>query len=125
MTKNVKQEFSEAKGEVMLWLGFLLAPVVWSINLETVYLLSEYGCATTRFDPIHIVSIVSLVLAAAGGLISYRNWQAAGARWKSTETGSLSRSRFLAILGMLNGVLFTLLIFAQWLPTLTGVPCDK
>jgi hypothetical protein len=31
----------------------------------------------------------------------------------------------MAILGMLTAALFTPLIFAQWRPTLLGVPCDK
>jgi hypothetical protein len=125
MTENTKQQFSEAKGEGMLWLGFLLPPVVWSVQLEAVYLLSGYGCSTGDFNPIHLISIIALALSITGGLISFRNWRVAGGSWKSAEAGSLSRSRFLAILGMLNGTLLTLVIFAQWLPTLTGVPCDK
>ena len=36
-----------------------------------------------------------------------------------------SRRRFMAMVGVMSGALFTLVIFAQWLPTLLGVPCDK
>ncbi len=108
-----------------LWTGFLLQPIAWSIQLQTVYLLSEYGCASNNFLPIHVVSVAALVLSVIGLFISWRNWQHAGAKWSSEEEGPVPRSRFLAIVSLLSGSILTLLIFAQWLPTLMGVPCDK
>jgi hypothetical protein len=64
---------------------------------------------------------VSLV----GGFVAWNNWQKAGATWPDTSGNSLSRSRFLAALGILSSMLFSALIFAQWLPTILGVPCGK
>jgi len=31
----------------------------------------------------------------------------------------------MSALGLLTGTLFSILIFAQWLPTILGVPCGK
>ncbi|HEY0426697.1 MAG TPA: hypothetical protein VGC76_02720 [Pyrinomonadaceae bacterium] len=125
MAAEVKKKFSEKSGQLRLWIGLLLPPLIWAAQLETVYLLSDYGCATANFLPIHIASAAALILSVSGGLISWHNWMKAGGEWKSEAAEPLARSRFLAILGVLTGALFSLVIFAQWLPTILGVPCDK
>jgi hypothetical protein len=125
MTTEAKRDFSEKGGQFWLWLGFLLPPIAWAVQLQTVYLLSEYGCGSGNFLPNHIASAGALILSVCGGLVSWRNWMKAGGEWKSEKAEPLARSRFMAILGVLSGALFTLIIFAQWLPTLLGVPCDK
>jgi protein-S-isoprenylcysteine O-methyltransferase Ste14 len=122
---KAEKEFSEKRGQFWLWLGFLLPPVVWIIQLQTVYLTSEYGCGSNNFQPNNIVSVLALMFSIIGGLISWWNWLDSGRKWKSEEAGTISRSRFMSILGMLTSGLFTLVIFAQWLPTLVGVPCQK
>lgn len=125
MATDTKKDFSEKRGQFWLWLGFLLPPTVWAIQLQTIYLLIEYGCTTENFSWIHIVSVASLALSIFGGLVSWHNWMKAGGEWKSEEAGATARSRFMAILGVLTAALFTVVIFAQWLPALLGVPCEK
>ena len=125
MTNDANREFSTTRGQFWLWLGFLLPPILWAIQLQTIYLTSGSGCKTGDFTANHLVSIFALLFSIAGGAISWRNWLEAGKGWKSESASSVDRSRFMAILGMLGAGLFTLLIFAQWLPTLLGVPCDK
>jgi hypothetical protein len=125
MTTEAKKAFDEKRGQFWLWLGFLLPPAAWALQLQIVYLLSEYGCGSGNFTPNHIASGGALILSVFGFLLSWHNWMKAGGEWKNEEAGTLARSRFLAILGVLTGALFTLVIFAQWLPTILGVPCDK
>ena len=123
--EEAKNEFSEKRGQLWLWLGLLLPPAAWAIQLQTVYLTSEYGCKYMDFMPNHLASVFTLLLSIIGGVIAWRNWIEAGKTWEAKEANPIDRSRFMAILGMLTSALFTLLIFAQWLPTLLGVPCDK
>jgi hypothetical protein len=125
MKTEVKKEFSRKSGQFWLWLGLLLPPAAWAIQLQTVYLTSNYGCHSQDFIPNHVVSVVAILLCLTGGAVSWRNWSKSGGGWKSEEAGETGRSRFMSILGMLVAGLFTLTIFAQWLPTLVGVPCDK
>ena len=122
---QAKQKFSEKSGKLWLCIGLLMPPVVWAAQLEIVYLLTEFSCKTSNFFTIHIASIISLALALAGTFISWRHWIETGGEWKSEKAGVVPRSRFMAILGTLLGALFSLLIFAQWLPTALGVPCYK
>lgn len=125
MSEQTKNEFSRKSGQFWLWLGFLLPPIAWAIQLQTVYLTTEYGCKYNNFMPNHLVSVFALLLSIFGGVVSWRNWLETGSEWKSEKANATDRSRFMAILGMLTGALFSLVIFAQWLPTLVGVPCDK
>lgn len=108
-----------------LWIGMLLPPVAWAIQLQAMWLTSEYGCETSDFMWNHVVSITGLVVSAVGTFVAYseyRKWAPAGDNARF-ELGS--RRRFMAMVGVMSGALFTVVIFAQWLPTLLGVPCDK
>ena len=109
----------------MLWVGFLLPPAAWALQLQTLYLLSQYACATGDLLPNHIAAAIALILSLTGGAISWRNWQKAGSEWPSENAGVIPRSRFLSSLGLLSSALFSATIFAQWLPTIMGVPCGK
>lgn len=123
--KKEEKELEKPESELLLWTGFLLPPLSWSVALELLYLLTDYGCATTNFLPNHIVSAVALMLSLLGGLIAWTNWQKSGAVWPSDASGPVPRSRFMATLGLLTSALFSALIIAQWLPTILGVPCVK
>jgi hypothetical protein len=108
-----------------LWIGMLLPPVAWALQLQTLWLTSEYGCATSNFLWNHVAAIIALLLSMIGGLVAFRAWRATGGGTNDDDASHRSRHRFMGMLGMLTGALFTTVIFAQWLPTLTGVPCDK
>jgi hypothetical protein len=115
----------ETTGNFIFWVGLLLPPIAWIVQLQTLWLTSEYGCETTDFMWNHVASAVALLLSVVGGLIAYRDWRAGGSHTANESSRPPSRKQFMSLLGILTGTLFTLVIFAQWLPTLMGVPCDK
>jgi hypothetical protein len=108
-----------------LWFGLLGPPIVWAIQLQTVYLASEWACYTMDHTWIHATSIIALMISVLAFWIAYTEWNSAGGETEDKSLEPDSRRRFMAILGMLSGALFTLTIFATWLPTLTGVLCGK
>lgn len=122
---EAQKDFSEKSGQFRLWLGLLLPPVAWALQLQAVYSFSLYACLKGGFSPIHIASLIALILSLSGGFVAWRSWQQAGMNEPSKNAGPLSRSRFMAALGVLTGALFSLVIIAQWLPALIGVPCEK
>jgi hypothetical protein len=123
--KKNDKEFETPLSELLLWVGVLLPPLAWSVYLETVYLFSDYGCKNLNFFPNHLVSIAALIISLLGLAVAWSNWQKSGSTWPDEGSGSVARSRFMSALGLLTGSLFSVLIFAQWLPTLLGVPCGK
>jgi len=106
-------------GVFRLWLGLLVPPAAWLAQLQALYLSSEYGCMTSNFTRNHIIVVISLVVSLIGWAIAWREWT------KHREDETDRRARFMALIGVMTGALFSLLILAQWLPTLVGVPCDK
>lgn len=110
--------------KLQLWTGMLLSPIVWAVQLQAVYLLSEYGCLTGRFMPIHLVSSVAVLISLIGGFVAWSAWRTIGPEWPDASAGSVPRARFMALLGLLGCALFTLLIVAQWMPSIVGVPCN-
>ena len=127
MAESRKAETIETRplDEWLLWIGLLLPPLAWGLQLQTVYLTSEYGCATSRFVWNHAVSAAALILSLLGLAVAWWCWRLLGSTTEDEGGTPPSRKRFMAILGMLTGALFSILIIAQWLPTILGVPCDK
>jgi hypothetical protein len=103
----------------------LLAPIAWAVQLQSVYLSSEFGCFTSNFTWNHVLSGLMLVVAMIGGAAAWLEWLAAGATTDDTGSDVMSRRRFMALIGVLTSALFSLTIVAQWLPTLMRVPCGK
>ena len=123
---DTTQDMNDRKaGNLRLWVGLLLPPIAWIVQLQTVYLTSEYGCTTTDFTWNHVASVVALILSMIGGIIAWRDWRSGGGDTGNASGRPISRKQFMSLLGVLTGALFTLVIFAQWLPTLLGVPCNK
>jgi len=125
MSSKRREELREPVSQLVLWTGLLLPPIAWSLQLESVYLLSDYGCAYNNFTPNHIASAALLLLSLMGWMISWLNWRRSGSTWPNGGPGAIPRSRFMSTLGLLTGALFSALIIAQWLPTILGVPCGK
>ena len=120
-----KKHAVEPARALRLWIGMLLPPVAWLVQLQTLWLTSELGCFTSDFLWNHVASVTALIVSAIGLLIAYleyRRWASAG---ENSSDDPRSRRRFMSMVGIMTGALFTTVIFAQWLPTLLGVPCDK
>jgi hypothetical protein len=73
--------------------------------------------------PLHLLSLATLALAVAGGVVAWREWRRAGREWPGEGPGTLPRSRFIAVLGLLGAPLFALTIVAQWVANLFLNPC--
>lgn len=125
MSVEARKEFQTTRGAFWLWAGLLTPPVAWSLQVQAAYLMVYVSCAARANFPYHLASLACLALSMAGGLLSWRNWRRAGADVPDEEGGPLARSRFLALLGVLAGLLFSVVIVAQWVPGFILPPCNK
>ena len=119
------KKFSQTGGQLLLWTGVLLAPVVWATQMEINYLLVPYACMTGHRVALYLVTLAALILAAAGGFIAWRNWQEAGREWPDDAGDARTRSRFMAVLGLLTSSMFFLVILAQGIPDFILHPCQQ
>jgi hypothetical protein len=107
-----------------LWLGLLVPPAAFLLNLELAYALVPAACGASTVAIVHLVHVVCLLLALGGGLLAWRTWKALGVEWPGEEGGPVARSRFMAGSGVLGSGLFALVILAQWIPSFVLSPCQ-
>jgi hypothetical protein len=107
-----------------LWAGVLIPPVAFLVNLEVAYALVPVACGARTVVLVHVVHLVSLALTVFAGVVAWRTWQRSGAIWPGGEGGRLGRTQFLAGMGILMGLMFAVVILAQWIPSFILDPCQ-
>ena len=103
-----------------LWITILAGPIAWAVHLLATYSLTQTACTDHRQWLLHLVSLAVLPIPVAGGIVAARLWR----RLPAGSTGSIShggddlrsRSRFMALSGMVMSAFFVLAIVAQWIP---------
>jgi len=110
-----------------LWIGVLAGPLVWTMLLETNYLLSYVACEHKHTWMLHLATAVALALVAVAGFGAWRAAPSLGTdELPSTnpiETGLL-RARFMAMGGLALCAFFILVIVATEVPVLLLHPCS-
>ena len=124
MTVDPRTTVPDAPEIRVLWAGLLLAPTAFLLNLELAYAVVPHACSSQNRLPVHLVHLVCLAIALVGGAFALRSWRYCGETWPGEEGGPVSRSRFMAGLGLLLSVLFALVIVAQWIPSFVLSPCQ-
>jgi hypothetical protein len=108
----------------ILWAGSLAGPVAWFTQLEAVYALAPGYCGPRGRLGLHLVSLLCLTVATAGGCVTCNEWVVAGHAGASRSDEALAgRARFMAALGFLACLLCVLLILAQWIAICLLDPC--
>jgi hypothetical protein len=112
------------RGLAAQWVGLLFAPAVFFAHLQGAYVLVPRACRYDAVVWIHVVSLASVVAAAAGTWVAWRVWSEAG-RYESTEPGGpLPRARFLGVVGFVMSAMFVLLLLAQAAAGFVISPCQ-
>jgi hypothetical protein len=122
--REANNQIAQPPGEIALWVGLLAAPIVWFAQMETKYALVPSACATGSQMVLHVVSIVSLLIAAAAAILSWRNLSMSASREKTDKSAKDSkRVRFMSQSGLILSCMFFLAIFAQEIPNMVIGPC--
>ena len=124
MTVDNRTHVPDAREIRALWTGLLVPPAAFLLNLELAYALVPTACSSRNQLLVHLVHLGCLALALFGGFTAWRHWKLTGETWPGGEGGRLSRSRFMAGLGLLISSLFALVIVAQWIPSFVLDPCQ-
>jgi hypothetical protein len=110
---------------VALWAGVLVGPLTVLTQLQANYALVLWSCKTGIKWPLHLVSLLALFFTIAAGTLSCTNWFLLSDRAVEDGAGSISRSRFMAVLGTLVSILMSTVIIAMWLPIFLYGPCER
>jgi hypothetical protein len=107
-----------------LWYGVLAAPVAWIVRLIISYAMVEWLCRGDGAVVMHLTSVLFLVISLTGGWVAWRSYRTAR-HFEPTRVGPWrwERSYFMALVGLLNSVLFTVVILVEWSMVFFTDPC--
>ena len=108
------------------WAAVLSGPVAWFVQFVAIYALATLVCVTGGVIILHVVALLGLAMAAAGGSLAFRNWRLSGSAVPSDfEAGKLARARMMSVIGMMSSALYGVIIIAQWFAVFFLEPCAQ
>ena len=109
--------------DLALWTSVLGGPFLFLLNLEVNYVMVDWACNTGNDWALHVVHFVSLVLSAACALLGLKLLRRVERAAPDGDRAANARSRLLATLGILSGMLFAVSVFAQWIGVMVLGTC--
>jgi hypothetical protein len=91
--------------------GLYAGPLAWLVSLQAKYALVPWICAN-KLQLIHPVTLVSMLIGLAGTYVSWRAF-ATSPEPPPDRSGGGRPHRFVAAMGVLMSLLFTLVILLQ------------
>ena len=119
------EEFKETRGKLWLWAGMLIAPLAFLVHLSVNYALVTQLCQSEHKLASQVVTVLFVIVSAAGGFIAWRNWETAGRKWPGEAATASERSRFMAVVGLLVSALVVLGLVWQLIPQFMFDPCQR
>ncbi len=125
----VERHYSQTRGVLAHWFGFLGGAAAWKLQLMVNYALVPYACWHDLGITIHLASLATLLLALSAGWVAYGSWKASGGDplgsgdEPTRASSTYARSRFMAVSGLLMSAYFSLVIIGQWIPNFFLSPC--
>ena len=114
----------DAPGRRMQWVGMFLAPAAFFLHLQVGYILVPWGCVQRTTLWIHVVGILSILLAIAGMAAAWVTWRGADPNGPDDAGGVYPRTRFMGISGLGTSALLALILFWQWVAVFFINPCQ-
>ena len=109
--------------DLALWASVLTGPVVFLVNMEVNYVMTDWTCESGTTWALHLAHAIALAIIIAGGLLGLSLWRRVGGGWPDRGGGSESRARFLAAVGTLGGALFAVCTVAEWIGVMVLGSC--
>lgn len=107
-------------GTAGILLAWLLGPIAWAAHLAVSYALAAWICDTGQATVLHVVTLVALAAALAGGFMGWRIWQVNRRAPADDRNGVL---RFMALGAMALSAFSFAAIVAGSLPGVILTPC--
>ncbi|HZS08734.1 MAG TPA: hypothetical protein VFD58_28120 [Blastocatellia bacterium] len=125
MNGQTDEHFRHRGGLLRLWAGVIAGPLAWGLAQQVAYLFATLDCSFAKRLALSPVMLIALLVAAGGAFISWRNWRRAGKEWPDEGGGVITRSRFMAVVGLLLSGFAVLMIIAEWLPIFFFRQCER
>jgi hypothetical protein len=103
--------------------GIFLAPIAAAVNFQTNYMLVPFACQSGSRLILGISPAIALTLCAYGFWTAWLNWKVAGGGLPDEEGGTMPRTRFVGMFGILFSAASCALILMQLIPIYLMQPC--
>ena len=110
-----REDFERPATTRWLWFGFFGGPMAGMLMVWINYPLVDRACVGGNRLWLHVASAVFLLIAA-GAWLDARRWYDRAGDFPLTEGGVMSRSRFMALVGLFTSSLAIIEIIYQWIP---------
>jgi Kef-type K+ transport system membrane component KefB len=107
-----------------IWLLVVLPAFFCAAAMQINYVLVRQACSAQGNLMLYVVTIVALALTLGVALLAYATWRHAGAEWPGEGADVATRTRFIAVVGMLGSVIFFLVTLAQGFAMVYYDPCQ-
>jgi hypothetical protein len=135
MAERAAERISREEGRrsLLLWFAVLAGPTAWATQLIVNYSLEEFfACSpgvTTEGEILGIhVSVLALVVTGILALIAFAAGVVSVAFYRRTRSlggdDTSERTRWMAIVGVMNSVLYFLIMLASFAPPLILGVCE-
>jgi hypothetical protein len=114
----------DERAPVLQWVGVFLAPATFFAHLQIGYVLVPWSCTRHNSVWIHLVNLLSVVLAIIGTWAAWRVHARADSAANNDGPGAIPRTRFLGVLGLGLSGMFVLLLVAQAIEAISLSPCQ-
>jgi hypothetical protein len=104
--------------------GLFAGPIAWFISTQGNYALVPWVCAN-KTPAIPMLAAAMLALSLFGGFLSWRAFTAASPGRQQDATGAGRPHRFVAAVGIMMAVLFTLVILVQGVAGIVFNGCER
>lgn len=124
MTAETASPAAEPAAPAWTWLLQIASPTVWLIDLQASYVLVYWACSAGSGLLLLVISAFALLAECAIALFAwriYRNHRSI----EQTDSAVPQQGSFLALLALLQGVLFILLVLATAIPRVVLDPCAR
>lgn len=120
---DLERHLRDGKTPWGIWWSLIAGFLAWGLDLGLSYILEQHSCSTGHHYVLHVIAIVSFVLALSGasaGLVEFRQFPAGTAE----EGGShFDRAHFQALIGIGFSASFAVMIIAGSVPRWILSPC--
>ena len=107
------------------WLAVVVPPLASFAQQQISYSLVSPSCTSQTIVLLHLPTIGMLALIALATAYSWRQWTRDDGRETSNDRRELASTHFFALLGLTMSGMATIVVLAQWLPTLFLHPCVR
>ena len=115
----------DTRGAPLLWFAVVGGPAAWLVGLVGSYFWIHNVCEHQSAVAPRLISLVTFAVALAAGISGWLIAARLGLGASSKDDSLADRTRFMAQIGALSGLVFALILLLQILATLMLDPCQS